>query len=310
MCPVAESWPEVEDVCLDVAVDRVCLDVSKWRSFEFTSKIVDPKSVGVAKIDSVRSRSEADFREAEVVVGNNAATECNTTGINLRNSLRGATRRGLFVGIGGPCDPESADALEIDSVSSRSDADFREAEVVVGNNATAGTNFLTIAVRNSRCGFIRSSSVDTGSLGDPEATNGVAEIDRVGSRSDTVARKAKPVVGNDVATEGDTPDISPGNVFGGFTMGPFVASGRLSNPESAGAAEIDGVRSRSKADLRDAEVVAGNNAGIRFNTRGINTAPGNDSTLADGLIRAVKSFDMAPSKVDVPGWAEPWVNAP
>lgn len=310
MCPVAESWPEVKDVCLDVAVDRVCLDVSKWRSFEFTSKIVDAKSEGAAEIDSVRSRSEADFREAEVVVGNNAATESDTTGMNVRDFLGGATGRGLFVGTGGPCDPESADVLEIDSVSSRSDADFREAEVVVGNNATAGTNFPGIAAAKFLGGFIRSSSVDTGRLGDPEATNGVAEIDHVGSRSDTAARKAKPVVGNDVATGGNTPDISPGNVFGGFTIGPFVASGRLSNPESAGAAEIDGVRSRSEADFRDAEVVAGNKAGIRFNTRGINTAPGNDSTLADGLIRTVKSFDMAPSKVDVPGWAEPWVNAP
>lgn len=130
------------------------------------------------------------------------------------------------------------------------------------------------------CGYCR--------LDDPEATNDVAKIDRVGSRSDTAARKAKPVVGSDVATGDDTPDISPGNVSGGFTTGPFVASGRLSNPESAGAAEIDGFRSRSEADFRDAEVVAGNNAGIRFNTRGINTAPGDDSTLADGLIRAVK----------------------
>lgn len=58
-----------------------------------------------------------------------------------------------------------------------------------------------------------------------------------------------------------------------------MASGRLSNPESAGAAEIDGVRCRSETDFRDAEaeVVAGNNAGIRFNSLGINIAPGNDS---------------------------------
>lgn len=297
-----------------MAVDPVCLEVSKWRSFEFTSRILDLKSVGAAKIDGVRSRFEADFREAEVVVGNNAATEINTPGMNLRNILGGATRsrRGLFVGTGGPCDPESTAALKIDSVRSRSDADFREAEVVVGNNATAGTNFPGMAAPKFLGGFIMSSSVDTGRLGDPEAINGVAEIEiaRVGSRSDTAARKAKPVVGNDLATGDDTPtDISPGNVFGAFTTGPFVASGRLSNPESAGAAEVDGVRSRSEADFRDAEVVAGNNAGIRFNTRGINTAPGNDSILADGLIRTVKSFDMAPSKVDAPGWAEPWVNA-
>lgn len=102
MCPVAESWPGVEDICLDVAVDPVCSEISKWRSFEFTSRILDLKAVGVAKIDGVRSRFEAGFREAEVVVGNNAATEINTPGINLRNSLGGATRRrGLFVGTGG-----------------------------------------------------------------------------------------------------------------------------------------------------------------------------------------------------------------
>lgn len=161
MCPVADSWPEVEDVCLYVAVDRVCLDVSKRRSFVFTSKIVDPKSVGAAKIDSIRSRSETDFREAEVVVGNNAATETDTTGTNVRDFLGGFAQRGLFVCTGGPCDPELADALEIDSVRSRSDAEFREAEVVVGNNATAGTNFLGIATPKCLSRFSMSSSVDT-----------------------------------------------------------------------------------------------------------------------------------------------------
>lgn len=117
----------MEDVCLEVAVDPVCLDVSIWPSFEFTSRIVDPKSVGgAAKIDGVRSRSDAVLREAEVVVGNNAAvTETDTAGINVGDFLGGAFRRGLFVDTGGPAsDPESANMAEIDRVRSRSDADF------------------------------------------------------------------------------------------------------------------------------------------------------------------------------------------
>lgn len=140
---------------------------------------------------------------------------------------------------------------------------------MVGGDATAGSNFPGIVAPKFLGGFTRSSSVDTGRLGDPEAKNGVAEIeiDRVGSRSDTAARKAKPAVGNDLTTGDDIPtDIFQGTVFGAFTTGPFVASSRLSNLESAGAAEVDGVRSRSEAD---------------------------------GSIRIVNSFDMAPSKVDV-----------
>lgn len=149
-CPVvAESWPEVEDICLDVAVDPVRLDISTWRSFEFTSRIVDLKSVGAAELDGVRSRSKADFRGAEVVVGTN----------------------------------------------------------VVGNDVVTGRNTVL--------------------------------------------------------------DISPENVLGGSTRGLLASGSMLSNPELAGAAEIDGVRSRSEADFRgNAEMVAGNNAEIRFNTRG------------------------------------------
>lgn len=54
-----------------------------------------------------------------------------------------------------------------------------------------------------------------------------------------------------------------------FTLGPFVFTGRLGDPESAGAAEIVGVRSRSDADFRDAEVLVGNNSSTGFNTPGI-----------------------------------------
>lgn len=46
-------------------------------------------------------------------------------------------------------------------------------------------------------------------------------------------------------------------------------TGRLGDPESAGAAEIVGVRSRSDADFRDAEVLVGNNSLTGFNTPGI-----------------------------------------
>lgn len=183
-----------------------------------------------------------------------------------------------------------------------------------GNNAAAGTNCTGIAAPKSFGGFKWGSFVDTGRLGDSESTNGEAEIDRVRSRSesDTDSRKAKPVVGNDVATGGDILDICPENILGSSTRGAFVASGsKLCNPKLAGGAESDGVRSRSETDFRgDAKAVAGNNAEIRFNTRRIYTLLGNDSTLADGLIQAVLSFDMAPSKIDPPGWAEPRVKAP
>lgn len=47
----------------------------------FAGRLGDPKSAGEAEIDGVRSRSDADFRDAEVVVGNNAAIGDNTTGI-------------------------------------------------------------------------------------------------------------------------------------------------------------------------------------------------------------------------------------
>lgn len=46
-------------------------------------------------------------------------------------------------------------------------------------------------------------------------------------------------------------------------------TGRLGDPESAGAAEIVGVRSRSDADFRDAEVLVGNYSSTGFNTPGI-----------------------------------------
>lgn len=109
----------MEDVCLDVAIDPVCLDGSIWLSFEFTIRLGDPESAGAARVDSVRAQSGADFREAEVVVANNAAvTETDTPGINGGNFLGSPTRRGLFMDTGVPRDPESAGAAEIDFVRS------------------------------------------------------------------------------------------------------------------------------------------------------------------------------------------------
>ena len=40
----------------------------------FTGRLRDPESAGAAKIDGVGTQSDADFRDAEVVVDTNAAT--------------------------------------------------------------------------------------------------------------------------------------------------------------------------------------------------------------------------------------------
>lgn len=124
----------MEDVCLELAVGP-SLDVFTWGSFDFTGRLGDPESAGAAEVDSVRSRSDADSREAEAVVGNNVATGTNTSSISPLDFLGGFTR-GPFVTTGRLNDPKSAGAAD----GSRSEADFRDAEVVVCNNAETGDN--------------------------------------------------------------------------------------------------------------------------------------------------------------------------
>lgn len=72
---------------------------------------------------------------------------------------------------------------------------------------------------------------------------------------------------------GKTGDNTPG-ILGGFTRGLFVTTGRLGDPELAGAAGIDVFRSQFNADFRDAGVVVGNNAATGVNFRGIATSRG------------------------------------
>lgn len=73
----------MEDVCLELAVGPGW-DVFTWGPFVFTGRLGDPESAGAAEIVGVRSRSDADFRDAEVLVGNNSSTGFNTPGFKKR----------------------------------------------------------------------------------------------------------------------------------------------------------------------------------------------------------------------------------
>lgn len=125
-----------------------------------SGRLGNPESTNAAEIDRVRSQSDKDCTEAEAVVGNNAATgdsdatnsreaeavignnsaaRDDSLGIYPLNFVVSSTK-GSFVTIGRLGDPGLAGAAELDGVRSQSDANFSDAEVVVGNNAATGDN--------------------------------------------------------------------------------------------------------------------------------------------------------------------------